>query len=87
MGCCVTAEEIITQAQYLDLVYIQYTTLYELLPDTARPSTDPKSSQPPTTPLIDGVIVSVVHADSSAPKASSKSNYVASIEPSNPSNN
>jgi hypothetical protein len=38
MGGCVTEEQAIARAQYLDLVYSQSGTLYEMLPDAPRPS-------------------------------------------------
>jgi hypothetical protein len=39
MGGVVTEEQAISRAQYLDLVYSQTGTLYDLLPDLPRPST------------------------------------------------
>ena len=33
MGACVTKEQAIAHAQYLDLVYSQSSTLYDILPD------------------------------------------------------
>jgi hypothetical protein len=41
MGGFITEEESIAHAQYLDLVYSQYDTFYELIPKAPRPSTDP----------------------------------------------
>jgi hypothetical protein len=57
MGGVVTEEEAIAHAQYLDLVYSQYGTLYELIPNTPRTSTNP--SKPSSTTHSDGVISSV----------------------------
>lgn len=59
MGGCVTEEQAIAFAQYLDLVYSQSGTLYELLPNAQWPSSNPPTSKSPTVPPIDGVISSV----------------------------
>lgn len=55
MGACVTKEQAITRAQYLDLVYSQSGTLYDYFPNALRPET----SKAPPKPSIDGVIGSV----------------------------
>jgi hypothetical protein len=57
MGGVVTEEEAIAHAQYLDLVYSQSGTLYELIPNAPHTSTDP--SKPSSTAHSDGVIGSV----------------------------
>jgi hypothetical protein len=57
MGGMVTEEEAITRAQYLDLVYSQSGTLYELIPNATHPNNDP--SKPSTASHADGVIGSV----------------------------
>jgi hypothetical protein len=57
MGGVVTEEEAIARAQYLDLVYSQSGTLYELIPNATRTHTDP--SKPSSTSHADGVIGSV----------------------------
>jgi hypothetical protein len=57
MGGVVTEEEAIARAQYLDLVYSQSGTLYELIPNATRPNNDP--SKPSTASHADGVIGSV----------------------------
>jgi hypothetical protein len=57
MGGVVTKEEAITQSQYLDLVYSQSSTLYELIPNATRPTNDP--SKPSFSSHMDGVIGSV----------------------------
>ena len=44
MGGMVTEEETIARAQYLDLVYSQSGTLYDLLPNVARANADPSKS-------------------------------------------
>jgi hypothetical protein len=63
MGGVITEEEAIARAQYLDLVYSQSGTLYELIPNAPRPSTDP--SKPSSTAHADGVIGSVKTQSSS----------------------
>ena len=57
MGGVVTKEQAISRAQYLDLVYSQYGTLYGLITQAPRPSTD--SAKPPTETPVDGVIGSI----------------------------
>jgi hypothetical protein len=57
MGGVVTEEEAITRAQYLDLVYSQSGTLYELIPNATHATNDP--SKPSTASHADGVIGSV----------------------------
>jgi hypothetical protein len=56
MGGVVTEEQAISHAQYLDLVYSQTGTLYDLLPDAPRPSTTATSTTPTTSHAVDGVI-------------------------------
>lgn len=55
MGACVTEEQVIARAQYLDLVYSQSGTLYDYLPDAPRPGT----SKPPPKPSVYDVIGSI----------------------------
>ena len=57
MGGAVTEEQAISQAQYLDLIYSQSRTLYDLIPQALRPSTDPK--RPPADVPIDGIVGSI----------------------------
>jgi hypothetical protein len=57
MGGVVTEEEAIARAQYLDLVYSQSGTLYELIPNATCATTDP--SKPSSTSHADGVIDTV----------------------------
>jgi hypothetical protein len=57
MGGVVTEEEAITHAQYLGLLYSQSSTLYELIPNAPRPSTDPP--KPSSTAHSNGVMGSV----------------------------
>jgi hypothetical protein len=57
MGGVVTEEEAIARTQYLDLVYSQSGTLYELIPNATHAMNDP--SKPSTALHADGVIGSV----------------------------
>ena len=57
MGDMVTEEQAIAWAQYLDLVYSQSGTLYDLLPNAAQANTDP--SKPSSSSHADNVIGSV----------------------------
>jgi len=59
MGGCVTKEKSITRAQYLDLVYSQSSTLYDMLLNARHPSYDLTTSKSTNTPPIDGVIGSM----------------------------
>jgi hypothetical protein len=54
MGGVVTEEEAISYAQYLDLVYSQSGSLYELIPNSPHMSTDP--SKLSSTAHEDGII-------------------------------
>jgi hypothetical protein len=56
MGGVVTEEQAISRAQYLDLVYSQTGTLYDLLPDLPRPGTSTSSAPPVASHAADGVI-------------------------------
>ena len=55
MGACVTEEHAIVRAQYLDLVYSQSGTLYDILTD----ATSPRTSKALHALAVDGVIGSV----------------------------
>jgi hypothetical protein len=57
MGGVVTEEEAIYWAQYLDLVYSQSGTLYELIPNATYATRDP--SKPSSTSHVDGFIGSI----------------------------
>jgi hypothetical protein len=57
MGGAVTEEQAIARAQYLDLVYSQSSTLYDLLLNVARANTNP--SKPSSSSHVDGVISSI----------------------------
>jgi hypothetical protein len=69
MGGVVTEEQAISHAQYLDLVYSQMGTLYDLLPDAPRPSTTTTSTTPTTSHAVDGVI-GTFHAQPQSVQAS-----------------
>ena len=57
MGNVVTEEKAISSAQYLDLVYSQSGTLYDLIPQDPIPSTDP--AKPPIKTHVDGLVASI----------------------------
>jgi hypothetical protein len=63
MGGVVTEEEAISREQYLDLVYSQFSTLYDLIPNSIHATTDP--SKPSYSSHADGVIGSVKMQSSS----------------------
>jgi hypothetical protein len=56
MGGVITEEQAISHAQYLDLVYSQTGTLYDLIPDAPRPSTNPTPMLLVASHVVDGVI-------------------------------
>ena len=84
MGGCATEEKAIAHAQYLELVYSQSITLYELLPNAPRPSSNPTASKQPIVPPIDGVIGSVSQTPT---KTSSKQKPISNAPPNNSSRN
>jgi hypothetical protein len=55
-GGVVTEENVISRAQYLDLVYSQTGTLYDLIPDAPRPSMNPTPTPLVSSHVVDGVI-------------------------------
>ena len=57
MGGVVTKEQAISHAQYLDLVYSQSRTLYDLIPQAPHPSTNP--TKPPVETFVDGIVSSI----------------------------
>ena len=65
MGGVVTEEQAISQAQYLDLVYSQSETLYDLIPQAPRPSTDP--AKPLVETPVDGIIGSIQSPSAAKP--------------------
>jgi hypothetical protein len=69
MGGVITEEQAISRAQYLDLVYSQTGTLYDLIPDAPRPSTNPTPTPPVASHVVDGVI-GTFHAETQSTHAS-----------------
>ena len=65
MGGAVTKEQAISRAQYLDLVYSQSGTLYDLIPQAPHPSID--HAKPPTTFPVDGIIGSIQSPSAAKP--------------------
>lgn len=63
MGGAVTEEQAKSHIHYLDLVYSQSGTLYDLIPNTHRPTND--ASRPAMEPQYDGTIGSVSTPSSS----------------------
>ena len=57
MGGTVTEEQAISHAQYLDLVYSQSGTLYDIIPHAPQPTIDP--SRPTIEPPVDGILALV----------------------------
>jgi hypothetical protein len=87
MGGVVTEEHAISHAQYLNLVYSQMGTLYDLLPELPRPGTSNTSTAPTASHAADGVIGTVhtqSHFVSSTKPKSSSSNVQNSSSPSTP---
>jgi hypothetical protein len=74
MGSVVTEEQAISRAQYLDLVYSQTGTLYDLLPDLPCPGTSTSSTPPTASHAADGVIGSTHSHSHSISTTTSKSN-------------
>ena len=79
MGNAFTEEQAISHAQYLDLVYSQLRTLYDLIPQAPHPSIDP--AKPPIETLVDWIVGSI--QPSSAMKPAKQSNASATT-PSTP---
>jgi hypothetical protein len=69
MGGVIIEEQTIIHAQYLDLVYSQTSTLYELIPDAPRPSTNPTPTPPVASHVFDGVI-GTFHTETQSKQAS-----------------
>jgi hypothetical protein len=63
MGGVVTEEQAIIRAQYLDLIYSQMGTLYDLLPKLPHPGSSSTSTAPAASHAADGVI-GTAHAHS-----------------------
>jgi hypothetical protein len=76
MGGVVTEEQVISRAQYFNLVYLKTRTLYDLILDAPRPSTNSTPTPPTASHVADGVIVTF-HAEvqsTHADHTNSKSN-------------
>jgi hypothetical protein len=87
MGGVVTEEQAISRAQYLDLVYSQTRTLYDLLPDLPRPGTSNTSTTPAASHAADGVIGSThahSHSVSTITPKSNSSNVQSALSPAPP---
>jgi len=87
MGGVVTEEQAISRAQYLDLVYSQTRTLYDLLPDLPRPGTSTTSTAPAASHAADGVIGSThshSHSVSTTTPKSNSSNVQSALSPAPP---
>jgi hypothetical protein len=69
MGGVVTKEQEIICAQYLDLVYSQTCTLYDLIPNAPRPSMNPTPTPPVASHAADGVI-GTFHTETQSKKSS-----------------
>jgi hypothetical protein len=69
MGGVVIEEQVISHAQYLDLVYSQTGRLYDLIPNVVRPSTNPTPTPLTASHVVDRVI-STFHAKTQSAHAS-----------------
>jgi hypothetical protein len=69
MGGVVIKEQATSHAQYLDLVYSQTSTLYDLLPDAPCPSTTTTSTTPTASHAANGGI-GTFHAQPHSAQAS-----------------
>ena len=81
MGACVTEEQAITRAQYLDLVYSHSGMLYDIFPDAPWSGT----SKAPPTPAVYGVIGSVSQNSKKYSNGKQKSNSSNNSTPPTPS--
>ena len=77
MGGVIIEEQAISRAQYLDLVYSQSGTLYDLIPQAPHPSTDP--AKPSADVPIDGIVGSI-----QSPSAAKPTKQTQTATPSNP---
>ena len=57
MDDSITEEKAISRDQYLDLVYSQFRTLYDLIPEAPHPNNDP--AKPPAEVPIDRIVGSI----------------------------
>jgi hypothetical protein len=62
MDGVVTEEKAISRDQYMDLIYSQTDTLYDLIPDAPRLSMNPTPTPPTTSHATDGM-TGTFHAD------------------------
>jgi hypothetical protein len=69
MGGVITKEQTISRVQYLDLVYSQMGTLYDLSPNAPHPSTNATLTPPIASHVVDGVI-GTFHAETQSKQAS-----------------
>lgn len=58
-GGVITEDQVISRAQYLDLVYTQSGTLYEKILNLPHPISDPIVTSPIRSNVVDGIIGSV----------------------------
>jgi hypothetical protein len=72
MGGIVTKEQAISRAQYLDLIYSQMRTLYDLLPELCHPNTSSTPTIPAASHAADGVIGTVQAQSHSASSTTPK---------------
>jgi hypothetical protein len=87
MGGVVTEEKAISHAQYLDLVYSQTGTLYDLLPELPCPGASSTSTAPAASHAVDGMIGTVhthSHFVSSTTPKSTSSNFQNAPSPTSP---
>jgi hypothetical protein len=87
MGGVVTEEQAISRAQYLDFVYSQTRTLYDLLPDLPRPNTSSTSTTPVASHVAEDVIgtsQAQSHSVSSTNPKSTSSNVQNALSPATP---
>jgi hypothetical protein len=87
MGGVFTEEKAISRAQYLDLVYSQTGTLYDLLPDLPRLGTSSTSTTPVASHAVDGVIGTThahSHSVSTTTPKSNSSNVQNALSPAPP---
>jgi hypothetical protein len=87
MGGVIIEEKAISRAQYLDLIYSQTGTLYDLLPDLPRPGSSIISTTPAASHVADGVIGSThshSHSVSTTTLKSNSSNVQSALSPTPP---
>ena len=69
MGGIIIEQQAIIRAQYLDLIYSQMGTLYDLILDSLRPSMNPTPTPPVASHVVDGVI-GTFHAETQSRQSS-----------------